>query len=342
MNTATASGPAPLLSRRFVGAYVVTMRPYLLFLSGAVGLAALALVPDLAATDAIGVGLACFGAYGFGQALTDCFQTDTDALSAPYRPLVRGTVKRRHVLTVSLVGLAGVGAVLVLHEARNVALVAAAIGGLASYTWFKRRPWGGPPWNAAIVLALFAAAHLAGRGAAGGTPEISGPLLAAAGVVFFGYANFVVAGYFKDRRADARTGYRTLPVVAGFRVAAWTSDALAVAAAASVVLAAVRLTFPTGEIGLARSLDPATAAGTGLGFGLLGLGLAASAVGQLRLHRVRRDSDAHRAVAPVLDALVFALIGLAGVARPDWAPWLVAYAALYRWSLHRRPAAAQI
>ena len=33
--------------------------------------------------------------------------------------------------------------------------------------------------------------------------------------VFFGYANFVLAGYFKDVDADRATGYHTLPVVFG-------------------------------------------------------------------------------------------------------------------------------
>ena len=32
---------------------------------------------------------------------------------------------------------------------------------------------------------------------------------------FFGYANFVLAGYFKDIEADRATGYRTFPVVFG-------------------------------------------------------------------------------------------------------------------------------
>ncbi|MBM3297987.1 MAG: penicillin-binding protein 2, partial [Candidatus Aminicenantes bacterium] len=50
--------------------------------------------------------LPLFLSYGFGQALTDCFQTDTDSLSAPYRPLVRGTISRGQVLAVSLGGLA--------------------------------------------------------------------------------------------------------------------------------------------------------------------------------------------------------------------------------------------
>jgi len=38
--------------------------------------------------------------------------------------------------------------------------------------------------------------------------------------VFFGYANFVVMGYFKDISADRATGYRTFPVTFGWRAAA--------------------------------------------------------------------------------------------------------------------------
>jgi len=76
----------------FLKAMVITMRPYLLFLSGITGIAGVAAVPGAPTPTVLLVFVASFLSYGFGQALTDCFQTDTDALSAPYRPLVRGTV----------------------------------------------------------------------------------------------------------------------------------------------------------------------------------------------------------------------------------------------------------
>src|SRR5512146_1652118 len=89
----------------FVSGYVTTMRPYLLFVSGIVGAAGLAFGDLAAGIRAGAVFAAAFLSYGFGQALTDCFQIDTDALSAPYRPLTRGTISRLQTFVVSVVGL---------------------------------------------------------------------------------------------------------------------------------------------------------------------------------------------------------------------------------------------
>ncbi len=96
-----------------------------------------------------------FLSYGLGQALTDCFQTDTDALSAPYRPLVRGVVSKTQVLWVSLIGLT----VRRSHSRVPQSLRFCCSGslrslGLLTYTWFKRRWWGGPPWNSWIVACI--------------------------------------------------------------------------------------------------------------------------------------------------------------------------------------------
>ena len=127
---------APLVSLAFAKAYLVTMRPYLFFISGITGILGLALGPAVALAPAALLVVVFFFSYGFGQALTDCFQTDTDALSSPYRPLVQGTVKRGHVLAVSLAGLAATGVVLTASHPLNLPLVALAVAGLATYTWF--------------------------------------------------------------------------------------------------------------------------------------------------------------------------------------------------------------
>ena len=94
------------------------MRPCLLFLSGASALAGASFAPgpfDPRAALVCGV---LFLTYGFGQALTDVFQTDTDALSAPSRPLVRGLVTRRAVGMTSTVLLAACGVTLGLMNPR--------------------------------------------------------------------------------------------------------------------------------------------------------------------------------------------------------------------------------
>lgn len=336
MSTVTTSRPpARPGSLAFLRAYATTMRLYLLFLSGTVGAAGVALVPSVAWTDALAVTAACFVSYGFGQALTDCFQLDTDSLSAPWRPLVRGEVRRRDVLLVSLGGLGAVVAVLAAYDAGNLVLGALGIVGLGTYTWFKRRAWAGPAYNAAIVVLVALMAHRAGLGAADGefrwSPELAGVL----GVVFFGYANFVLVGYFKDVSADRRTGYRTLPVAAGLRRSVRVADLLA----ASQLLAA-------GIAARTLAVRPGTSESGPLALGVAGLvlagGVAAAVLGQRRLRSVRTEADAHRAIVPTVDSLLLLLLGLSALARPDWAAALAAAFLLYRIVLGRRPARDQI
>src|SRR4030067_1807386 len=94
------SSVASLWSGSFWKAFWVTMRPYLIFVSGAAGLVGLAFIPRPEPWRLLLAFLPLLLSYGFGQALTDCFQIDTDSLSSHYRPLVRGIVSRRQALTV--------------------------------------------------------------------------------------------------------------------------------------------------------------------------------------------------------------------------------------------------
>ena len=95
----------PLFSFEFLRAYLITMRPYLLFVSGMTGLTGISLSEN---NDLIKLSLiliAAFLSYGFGQALTDCFQVDTDSISSPYRPLTQGKINKTQVLSISITGL---------------------------------------------------------------------------------------------------------------------------------------------------------------------------------------------------------------------------------------------
>ncbi len=322
----------------FARDYFLTMRPYLLFVSGITGLAGLAFAPGVSLPSFVLLFAACFLSYGFGQALTDCSQLDTDALSAPYRPLVRGTIRVRDVAVVSLCGLAAVGVTLIWHNRWNVFPVTLAIVGLATYTPLKRRWWGGPFYNAAIVGLLFLIGYLSGIGEGvwpgpGRMPAIRPGLSAAfwptAGVVFFGYANFVLSGYFKDVAADRASGYRTLPVAFGRRLAARVSDAFAAAAVVAAVLA----------VAMTRAPDPAVVPFVGLA---LVSGVAAAAVGQRRLHRVRRDADAHRAIEPVVHSYLLFLAAITALHQPLWAPFLAAFYGVFALAIRVRPERVQI
>jgi NAD(P)-dependent dehydrogenase (short-subunit alcohol dehydrogenase family)/4-hydroxybenzoate polyprenyltransferase len=315
----------------FWKSYIITMRPYLLFVSGITGLVGLALAPPVPMPDAWVLGLIFFLSYGFGQALTDCFQTDTDALSAPYRPMVRGLIHRRDVLLVSVAGLLFSGLVLAYYSVATLPLALMATAGLATYTYFKKRWWGGPWYNAWIVAVLALIGYLAGVGAAGASPSWNSTATWVLAAVFLGYANFVLVGYFKDVSADRATGYQTLPVAKGLTVSARASDVLAIAATTSAVFAIA----PALVQNLSRGESAAV-------FVTLAAAAGAMLLGQLRLHGVRHDSMAYRAIAPTVHAYVLLLIAICLAMQPSWLVPLALFYALFAMALARRPAVEQI
>jgi len=320
-----------VLSWGFWRDYIVTMRPYLLFVSGITGVVGLSLAPSIAIGSSLILGLAFFLSYGFGQALTDCFQLDTDSLSAPYRPLVKGTIRRRDVLVVSLVGLVAIGVVLTLYSHWNIPLAAAAVAGLATYTYFKRRWWAGPFYNAWIVAAVALLGYLSGLGAAGARITGSVQLTATLVAVFFGYANFVLTGYYKDISADRATGYRTLPVVFGLRLSSYVSDAFAFL----TVLACAVAVYAT--LGDARLVT-----GHAVAFAFLAAGLTRAILTQVRIHKVRDESEAHRAIDPVVRAYILLLAAVTLCQKPGWAPALLIFYAAFLAAMERRPMKEQI
>ncbi len=316
------TGPATI---SFAGAYLVTMRPYLLFVSGITGIAGMSFGGSTDPTVLISVFAACFLSYGFGQALTDCFQTDTDAISSPYRPLTRGAISRRATLAVSVAGLTGCVALLGYWNPLNLLLGLLAGAGLSTYTWFKRRWWGGPGYNAWIVSVLF----LMGALASGYRFEDDLPsfLWTAAGT-FFAYANFVLAGYFKDIEADRATGYETLPVVFGRRTATIVSHGFAVAQTTSIVVLLV----------LAAPLPP-TGAG---GLFFLIASVLALVRGQWNLHRNRCDDSAHRAIVPIVHSYLLCLAGTASIRNPEWFLPIAGFYLVFSFVLAQRPEPHQI
>ena len=320
---------APVGSLRFARAYVVTMRPYLLFVSGAAGLVGLSFASEPSLGRTVLAFAALFLSYGLGQALTDCFQTDTDSISAPYRPLVRGTISRRQVLVVSLVSLTLVVLVLAYLDARILALGALAVVGLLTYTFFKRTWWGGPPWNSWIVALIPIMGRLVDHSwspvalVRSGCPTERAFLLAVL-AVFFGYANFVVMGYFKDISADRATGYRTFPVVFGWRAAAVYGD---VTAALAAGLAARTLLL--------------------LGASIPSLAVLAAAVvlyahAQVSMHRIRDERATGAPIANGVRGLVLFCVSIVMANHLAWTPALAVFYLLFELALRLRPERGQV
>jgi len=315
--------PARMLSMQFLHAYATTMRPYLLFVSGITGLAGLSFAPHIPLGTTTLLGTVFFLSYGFGQALTDCFQLDTDSLSAPYRPLVRGTVRRGQVMTVSLAGLITSGLVVAYYNILNFPLALLTVFGLASYTHFKRRWWAGPFYNAAIVTILLVIGYASGASAAAGTINTTLPVFAAVAMTFFSYANFVLTGYYKDISADRATGYNTLPVAAGLRISTVVSHIFA---------------------GLALTGCAVAVAGSVTDFAVLafiGSGCVATFVGQIRLPHVS-EATAHRAIVPAVHSYILLMSTVAVANKPSWVIPLALFYLGFLITIRCRPVPQQI
>lgn len=328
MNTATL--PFPVTSWRFWRAFGVTMRPYLLFVSGASGLVGLALADSLVGPSLLVAALPFFLSYGLGQAITDAFQTDTDALSSPYRPLVRGEITRGQVLVVSLGALLATAIGFALLNPWTLLPAGLAVAGIALYTPFKRRWWGGPPWNSWVVAML----PLLGVLLAGGTPAQAlarADVWLAMGSVYFSYAVFVLLGYFKDVEADRATGYDTLVVHFGRRPAVWVSALHAVLAiVCSLVLLRTAARATLGSPG-------------GLTGGALWLaGAVALGVSHPKIAATSRDDEAHAAIALVVMGYVALHLGEAVLLRPGFALAAVLIFPLSVLMLARRPEKTQV
>ena len=326
MKNSIQSAAVTIFSRVFVRYYIITMRPYLLFVSGATGIAGMAFSPIISSVQIWSVFAASFLSYGFGQALTDCFQIDTDTRSSPYRPLTRGLVSRFQIGSVSITGLILCVSVFTYYNPLNIVLGTFAGIGLATYTPFKRIWWSGPFYNAWIVGVLSMMAFLAGGGQF--SDLINSPNIFIITTVFFSYANFVLSGYFKDIEADRSTGYRTLPVVYSRALAAIASDAFALLFITSSVLTFI---FTGGEY--AQFLFP--------GLFLL-IGFGAVILGQVRLHRVQTDKDAHTAIVPVVHSYILILTGLSVLRQQTWIIPLLIFYGLYVLVMQLRPAQDQI
>lgn len=314
----------PIHSFRFWKAYLIHMRPYLLFVSGVAGLSGIAVAPvsSMSGVWVLLCFLPLFLSYGFGQALTDCFQVDTDRLSAPYRPLSQGIVSASSIGAVSLLGLlTGVGLLVFLNR-WNLLFGALAILGLATYTFFKRRYWfAGPFYNAWIVALLPLIGYISMmRFGLPAQYSVIFPLMA---LSFFAYSNFVLMGYLKDIQADRETGYRTFPVVFGWNPTVWVGDLL-------VLLSAgwgAALTFSGGWSKV-----------------VWGLATVIAVAGQLYAHITSEKTETNAAGPISATVRSFILWHLAVILefRQEWWPYLILFYLLFELALWKRPSRSQV
>lgn len=329
----TERQPVNLMSTAFWKAYWITMRPYLLFVSGAAGMAGLADGPQTEMGMILGMFFVFFFSYGFGQALTDCFQMDTDSISSPYRPLVQGIIGRRQVMLVSLIGLLAGCVILFLRNPWTLLLGLLAVIGLATYTFFKRRWWGGPFYNSWIVVVLAVLGKMAAVGKNMSLSSLLGngilvPIMIS---IFFSYANFVLIGYFKDISADRASGYNTFVVAYGWNKAAIGSDIFAF------------LSILATGWGISRVLRKETL--FSWQWASLPVFLAAIVVlilAQIGIHRIRDEKRAHRPIANVVRGFLLLHIAEIMLLKPDWILPAILFYIGFELVLNKRPEKGQV
>lgn len=319
-----------ILSLAFWMAYWKTMRPYLIFVSGAAGIVGLAFIVE---TSILRIGLAFIPllfSYGLGQALTDCFQMDTDAISSPYRPLIQGIISPKQVLIVSLVGLTISVVILGILNPGILILGIFAVFGLLTYTTLKRTWWGGPPWNSWIVALLPIMGRLVDKEYQ--FAEIidfkdtySLTFFFAILAIFFGYANFVVMGYFKDISADRKTGYQTFPVVFGWLPAAIYSDVTALLAASFTGLVLCLL----GGVNI-------------FGIIIFIIAIGINFYAQFKIHKTREENATHGPIACVVRAFILYCLAIIVTLKSGWLIPLILFYSLFEIILKLRPEKTQV
>ncbi|WP_163325968.1 UbiA family prenyltransferase [Draconibacterium mangrovi] len=317
---------APVFSLRFLRALIIHMRPYLLFVSGAAGLAGLALgwQENSSIPKFLILFLPFFLGYGFGQALTDCFQTDTDAISASYRPLVKKEVSPKALGGVSLAGLVLIGIPLILYNLNNLIFCSLAIIGLATYTYFKKNFWvAGPFYNGWIVMILPITAFLAITGK-GLVSLNNSTLIWLCVITLFTYANFVLIGYLKDISADRETGYNTFAVKFGWEHSVVLGDIFVII----VAIASLFLVNPENTIALALFI----------------IATLVAVSGQLKAHftSIKIEENATYPIVSTVRAFILWHLAITVTFQPDWYLFALCYYFVFELVLLFRPEKGQI
>ncbi|MEJ0104690.1 MAG: UbiA family prenyltransferase [Bacteroidota bacterium] len=308
----------------FWKAYFIQMRPYLLFISGIAGATGIAMGKNAETADwkwSVAF-IPFFLGYGFGQALTDCFQTDTDKLSAPYRPLSKEIISIRSVFIVSMTGLLSSG--ILFYQLHPVCfwLSLFAVAGLATYSYVKKNFWfAGPFYNAWIVSLLPVMGYFACIDVS--VKKFLSQLYPYIVITFFSYTSFVLVGYLKDIEADKATGYKTFPVVFGWNKTILLGDLF------------VLVTIITYWSQPGKHIWE-------LIFGIAGTLVVVA--GQLTGH-ITKIKNEKGALLPILSTVRgFILLHTAIVLhfQPAWWPALLIYYAVFEWVLLKRPSKYQV
>ena len=149
--------------------------------------------------------------------------------------------------------------------------------------------------------------------------------------VFFGYANFVLVGYFKDIEADRQTGYNTLPVVFGRRTSSVVSNVFGLLAIISAILVFTYSLSPE------ELLHNKIFALLILAAGIIGMILC-----QIFVHFIKSDDESSKAINLSVHAYILLLAALVVLNKIEWLIPMIIFYILFNLTIAFRPSKNQI
>jgi 4-hydroxybenzoate polyprenyltransferase len=244
--------------------------------------------------------------------------------------LVQGIISKRQVLGISLTGLASGIILLTCLNPFIFLLGFLGVLGLLSYTAFKKTWWGGPFWNSWIVALL----PIIGRSVERNfgiqrilsiSDGLSRAFVFAVAGIFFAYGNFVVMGYLKDISADKQTGYRTFPVVYGWRSTTVYSDVLAFLAVFFFGLALCMIGNPSI-----------------FAIGIFSAAILMNLYAQIKIHHTREESKAYGSISCVVRSFILYCAAVVVSLKQEWIIFVAVFYAAFEVALKYRPEKTQV
>jgi 4-hydroxybenzoate polyprenyltransferase len=304
---------------RFWIAYTVQIRPYLAFGAGLSALAGMAVAkavnPDF--SNQILAFITLLLSYGFGMALEDCFQMDTDKESGSGRPLSKGIIPVRSVMMASISGLLACAVVLYYLNPMSLFLSVLFFVGIYTYSFMKKRGGIRGVLHNSITLSLF---PVIGYFTALPHQEytIHQNLWIVVAIVFLSYSNFSIMGHLKDIEADTKTGYQTFAVKYG-----WNPTVMMGSVFATLVLVTFWVTY-SGEL-------------YELIFGLIASCLLVYAQYSSLADKKHSERNAVVVTSYLLRAFVLMCAAIAMRFHPEWLVKLIILYTAFELSLYIRP-----
>lgn len=211
-----------MISRRFIWAYVKSMRLYYAFITGIAGWIGVSFYRFCMHEEGYsprhaGILVLLFLSWGINQIVNDYFGLPEDRINAPNRPMVTGELDARKAMAVSGILLLGVAAI--TFWLNPWALLPLIVGVLLNVLYEYAKAWS---LLGNIIFGLsIAMCTVYGFFAAGPLPDpvFTSNRLCVFALVALMNGLMTYYTYFKDYKGDAAAGKRTFVVKYGLRVA---------------------------------------------------------------------------------------------------------------------------